>query len=149
MDDAQPQQIALDLSRQHFSVQRGPLLMIGTWLQQEGGWEPCLCFVRGFDPPEDWRPELITLAKAYLFRAPSPNPQQAVMMAASIVHAVRMTEDRKSILKVLSIIEDHLDAFLTMPFLPPAERPKGDALGEVTVTDRATGKTLTEVVVDV
>lgn len=146
--DAVNQKLALDLSVQAFQKVRGPITMIGTWLRVDDDWQPCVAFVRGFDSPADWNPFIVTLDRAFLFQTPSVNPGEAVLIAAQAVRHMRLTEDSQMIRRVISLIEDHLDDILHIPPMPQRGALVGDVVADVIVTERGTGKSVHEAVLD-
>jgi hypothetical protein len=144
---------ALDLSQRHFSREIGPVTLIGTWVATDEGVVPCLAIIRrGEEFSEHTVPCVVTLNHAFVF-AKSAHEQyphlawQAVTMGRSFAQSLRLESDRHAPQQIIELIEDHIEHLFRIPPYTPPELTSEEAVAEVTITDRNTGKRVREVMV--
>ena len=131
--------LALDLSKRAWTRERAGLTLIGTWLLNEDRrWRPCMAIVRtGEERSERTFPCIVTMDKAWIWSEEVGDAAQAAQMAFQFAQALRLDEDPRTLGRLAILIADHLGDLLSIPPRPPE---KGAVIGEVTVTDSATGK---------
>lgn len=138
---------ALDLSRQHFAYVKGDLTLIGTWVRTEEDWRPCMVLIRtGEEFSDHTIPCVVTLDKAWIWSEQVGDIVAAARTTAGFLDALRMQPSKANIIRIRSLIHDHLGDLLTMPPYVPADRI---VLAEITATDQ-NGRTIeAEVMEDV
>lgn len=130
----------LDLSRRAFDFQRGNITVIGTWVQLDfRRWRPCLVLVRtGEELREDTWPCVVTVDQAWIWSEEIGDPQRAAHQAMAFAQALRLGDTPQTVIRIASLIHDHLGDLLG---IPPYQGPDDEPVAEVTITDRATGRT--------
>jgi hypothetical protein len=136
---------SIDLSQRAFAYQRHEITGVGTWLLIDGDYHPCLALLRrGEEMSGATRPYIITLDKAWIWDERIGDGAQTARQLLNICESLRLEPDERNIFRIYGFINDHLGDLISMPPFPPNVREAGTVIGEVTVTDRATGKTLIE-----
>lgn len=142
---------ALDLTQRHFTRVLGNITLIGTWLTTEDGVEPCLVFIRSGDEGSDHIvPCVVTLGSAFLFDRASHTlfpdwGRRAALMAFGFAEALRLGATPYHAQRVCELVEDHIgDLFGIPPYRPPVLRDD-EAVAEVTIVERSSGKRVREV----
>lgn len=142
--------LALDLSNRHFAHTRGPVLVVGTWLRvpPPGDWTPCLAIIRKADEKGEFcQPCVITMDKAWIFEERTGDPHRAAQILHSFVGPLRLTDEPKTMFHLAGIVHDLLGDFLTIPPHANDNQPKTE-LGDLTITDHRTGRTMETVLTD-
>lgn len=131
---------ALDLSFTHFKKQHGDITVYGTWLFDGNGDRPCLVLMRtNEERHEAARPVVITVDNAWRWSEEHGEPEYASWQAEQAGKSLRLTDDVRTVLRIVALVNKHLGDLLS---IPPFPREKGRALGELTITDRSTGKAI-------
>ncbi len=126
--------VALDLTRRHFHRTLGDLTLIGSWvLNEDERWRPCLAIIRtGDERCEHTVPCVVTLDKAWIWSQEVGDMLQCADTVAGFLHCLRMNPTKRNIIRIASMVEDHLDDLLNIPPWEPIER---EVLAEITITD--------------
>lgn len=131
---------ALDLSLTHFKKQRGDLTVYGTWLLDGEDDRPCLVLMRTNDERHAAAtPFVITVDNAWRWSEEIGDPEYASYQAEQAGKHLRLTDDVRTVLRIVALVNKHLGDLLS---IPPFPREKGRALGELTITNRSTGKAI-------
>lgn len=121
---------ALDLSRYHFRRHKGEITIYGTWCRTRDDWTPCLVLIRTGEEARDITiPCIVTLDKAWVWDEHVGNMAAAARTTAAFIDALRMSPNKRDILRVLGIIREHLGDLLRIPPYQPAEQ---EVIAEVT-----------------
>lgn len=130
---------ALDLTRRHFTRERGGITIIGTWISIEGRWRPCLALIRtGDEYSEHTVPCVVTVDKAWIWSEEIGDPREAAQTAFKFMEALRIdTNDKRNAIRLAMLIADHLGDLL---HIPPFRPEPGAVVAEVTMTERETGR---------
>lgn len=136
---------ALDLTRRHFTVRRGDLWLIGTWIRREGRWSQCLVLVRPGDlGKEEAVPCVITIDKAWIWSEDVGDLFQAAHMTAGFLEALRMEPSDRNINRIRGLVHDHLGDLLA---IPPFRSPDRGVVADAILTDQH-GRTRNAEIVD-
>lgn len=136
--------IQLDLSLTHFKRPQGDLTVYGTWLLDGTGDRPCLVILRTNEERHpDAIPVVITIDQAWRWSdgeggLPMGDPEYASHQAQLAGQHLRLTDDVRTVLRIVALVNAHLGDLLS---IPPFPREKGNVLGELTITNRSTGET--------
>lgn len=130
--------IVLDLNRRHWTVHRGPLTFIGTWLRTPERWMPCMAFMRTSD---EGKPEaqvcIITQDRAWIWSEDVGEPGQAAQQAFAFCQQLRIeTADPLNVLRLGGWVHDLLGELLTIPPLLASDIDLSPVIAEVTITDQ-------------
>lgn len=141
---------ALDLTRWHFRQQHGDISVYGSWwLAEDSGPTPCLVLIPTFS--QSWAkatPCVVRLNDAWMWSEEIGDPRRAAHLAMQFTQALGLDVNNASnVFRVRSIIVDHLSDLLTMPPMPMAMRSI-EVIGEATITNRDSGKTIEREVVE-
>ena len=130
----------LDLTLRHFTRPKGDITLIGSWIEVDGRHRPCLVLIATADEGRETAvPCVVTLDKAWIWSEDVGDGARAAQIAFSFCEALRLTADPHNIIRVASLIHDHLGDLLA---IPPWRAPKvEEAVAEVTITERSSGKT--------
>ena len=144
---------ALNLTQRHFERTKQGIICIGTWLtdnEERGRTEPCLVLLHGSRPVAAGRtiPIVIPLREAWRYACAEDKS------VGDPIHAgLRINEwlgegllpgdayNPRSHFAVLDAINDCLRDLMAMPPKPITE---SYAIGDITITDRETGKVVHE-----
>ena len=107
----------LDIGNRHFTQAHGDITVIGTWLRNsEGNWRPCLVLIRTGDEYSDYIvPCVVSVDRAYVWSDAVGDGQRAAQMAFQFAEAMRFTPNPKIIIRIASLINDHLGELLGIP----------------------------------
>lgn len=136
--------IILDLTKRHFTVRRGPLNAIGSWVRLENRWQPCLVLVRSLEEMAAITvPCIVPLKDAHIWFEDFGNPQRAAHIAVGFVEALRLTGGPKSAMFVARTIHGLLEDLMKIPPYPYAamDRAAAPVTGELTVINHSLGQT--------
>lgn len=144
-------EIALDLNRRHFTRVRGSITVIGSWHRDPASpeWEPCLVLIRtGDEYSGQCVPCCILLSNAHKWYEGFGDPTYTAMESAGFARALRMTDDPKTYRYIAKVVNDFLEDLL---IIPPWQEKDGTVLtlGEITLTNRDTGRTTEHLLTDV
>ncbi|SFV31298.1 hypothetical protein SAMN05216456_1296 [Devosia crocina] len=141
----------LDLDQRHFTTVKGNLTLIGTWVSTDDGVAPCLCLIRtGEEFSEHTVPCVVTLQSAFLFDRSSHKhypdwARKAALMAFGFAEALRIGVTPQSAQRICELIEDNIDDLFGIPPYRVPILTDNEAMAEVTITDRNSGKRVREV----
>lgn len=142
---------ALDLTQRHFTHVKGNITVIGTWLNDGETVKTCLALIRtGEEASEHLVPCVVTMDVAFLFDRSTHKlypdwARQAALMGFEYAQAMRLTPLPYHAQRICELVEDHIDdLFAIPPYQPPTLRNE-EAVIEVTITDRDSGKRVREV----
>jgi hypothetical protein len=96
-----------------------------------------MAIVRAGDRPEQMVPCVVTMDRAWIWSEEVGDPRQAAQMTHAFVQALRMADNIKNVIALHLLIQDHLGDLLS---IPPRPTLVGEAIAEVTVTERQSGK---------
>lgn len=123
---------ALDLTRRHFTRHKGDITLIGTWVRTEDDWRPCLVLIRTGEELHDHTiPCVITVDKAWIWSEEVGDIVAAAHMTAGFLDALRITPATRNIIRLRSLVHDHLGDLLTIPPYQPVDQV---VVAEVTAT---------------
>lgn len=129
----------LDLRARAFLYVRGDITLIGSWLRKDGAIRPCLVLIRtGEEAGEYTVPCIVTIDKAWVWDEKEGNPREAAHTVAGFIQALRLTPDKHTFIRIVSLIHDHLDDLVQMPPFPPMDRQTVAFIEQV---NNKTGKT--------
>lgn len=123
----------LDLTRYAWKQQHGDLEAIGTWLLHRDGPLPCLVLKPTSAQRHDQFIPCVVLQKdAWIWSEAIGDGAEAARSAYDFACALGLSpHNSTNIIRVASIIRDHIGDLLGIPPMP-AER---EVVGEVTITD--------------
>lgn len=131
--------IQLDLSLTHFKRPQGDLTVYGTWLLDGESDRPCMVIMRTNEERHpDAIPVIITLDEAWKWSEEHGEPEYTSYQAELAGQNLRLTDDVRTVLRIVALVNAHLGDLLS---IPPFPREKGNVLAELTVTNRSTGET--------
>ncbi len=137
--------IAIDLTNPAWSQVHGDLTVYGTyWLADEDGPRPCLVLL-----PTDQRrwanlmPCVVLLDQAWIWSEEIGDPRRAAQTAFEFATCLGLDPEPTTVMRIRSLIVDHLPDLVPMPPMPADQRPTEPVLGEVTVKD-GDGKVIRE-----
>lgn len=135
--------IEVDLDRYHWKRTVGGITLIGTWLVDHQHNRPCMVLLpAGGERHPATVPCIIPIDTAYIFRLDKVigDPQAAALAHIQFAKQLRLNEhDPKTLMRLGKLIDDHLGDLLSIP--PYIAQKDGEVIGELTVTDRASGST--------
>lgn len=130
---------AIDLTRRAWTFRRRDLTAIGTWIDIGRRWRPCLVIIRTGDELNDHTvPCVVTIDRAWIWSEDIGDVFAAAHMTAQFLHALRLDPSATNINRIRGLVHDLLGDLLTIPPRPPADK---EVVAEITVTDRASGRT--------
>lgn len=147
---------ALDLSRVHFERVKRGIRVSGTWLREGNQVQPCLVLTPAnrLPVPGQCVPVVVPLNEAWRYAL---QRDAGGDMIGDPIHAgTSINEwlvkgylpgsplDKRAHLAVLDAINDNIRDLFAMPPRPPAASLHRVDIGEVTITDKSTGKTHTK-----
>ncbi|WP_276200262.1 hypothetical protein [Chelatococcus sp. XZ-Ab1] len=135
--------LALDLTKRAWSRTLHGITLVGTWLRNpEGQWRPALVLVRaGEEYADTTLPCIVPMDSAWVWYEDIGNPVVAARTAHQFAKALRLNEhDMRVLIRIASLIHDHLDDLVKMAPLPPGAEETGPAIGEMVITNRETGE---------
>lgn len=135
---------AIDLARYHERYTHGDLSVYLTWfLASDAGPKPCLVLI-----PTDsakWEfatPCIVMLEDAWVWSEAIGDPARAARSCFDFAGALGLNPSQPTdVFRIRSIVHDHLGDLLAIPPMP-ADMRETVSLGEATVTDRETGRTI-------
>lgn len=144
---------ALNLTMRHFERTKHGIVCIGTWLTRDddrGRTEPCLVLLHGSRPIAAGRtvPVVIPLSEGWRYAVAEDrsvgDPEHAGIrinewLAEGLLPG--NVHNPKDHIRVLDAINDCLRDLIHMP---PKPKTESYAIGDITITDRLTGKTMHE-----
>lgn len=132
----------IDLNLRAWAKSRGELTGVGTWLKTEEQWRPAMVLLRaGHELSRDYSPYCITMDRAWIWDAVVGDGAESARQCIRIAKCLRLDpDDVRTLFRVRSFVDDHLHDLLTIPPLPPSERP-GTVIAEVVATEMNTGRT--------
>lgn len=140
---------SIDLAVRKFARRRGEITAVGTWLHIDGKVIPCMALFRaGEETAEFTRPSIITNDRAWIWSEQIGDEAETTRQCLLIADALRLGNDEVSLRRIRTFIHDTLDDLLKIPPYPPAGAPR-NAIAEVTVTNKATGRSHEVVLNDV
>jgi hypothetical protein len=130
---------AIDLNLTLWSRTKGDITVYGTWIMTTG--RPCLVLLR-----TDWKPGaqaipcIVPLDQAWLWDENTGDPVHAAHTTVQFAHALGLNVlNPREMIRLTSIIREHLGDLLRMPPLPDTE---AEVVADAIVTNRVTGKTI-------
>lgn len=144
---------ALDLNQRHFTYVKGNITLIGSWLNDGERIQSCLVLIRtGEDYGEHVVPCVVTLDSAFLFDRSSHRlfpdwGRRAALMAFGFADALRLGATPYQAQRICELVEDHIGDLFGIPPNPPPLLREEEAVAEVTIVDRNSGKRVREVLV--
>lgn len=147
----------VDLKYEYFRLQptqMGEITIFGTWYfdMVEGSIpEPCLVLIpRGQETNPHTDPAILALSFAFIFSTDPEvaDPRAAARWCFRALTKLRLDTGNPRLLVRLGVcIQDHLEDLLKIP--PFAEkRQRGNAIGEIAVTNNATGVVHRDILTD-
>lgn len=126
---------ALDLARCHWTHQCGDITVYGTWwLADDAGPRPCLVLMP--TRQSAWAgatPYVVHIDQSWIWSEEIGLPERAARNSMEAAQCLGLSvSDPLTVMRVRSIIVDHLPELLVMPPMPPDMR-EGKAIGEVTI----------------
>ena len=119
---------ALDLTRNAWVKKHGDITVYGTWWNDEhDGWLPCMALVPTFRQ-ERITPCVVTMDLAWIWSEEEGSMAFAVETALDFAETLGLPPDQKSVIRVASLIRDHLGDMISIP-----PRPVND--NEIVVAD--------------
>ena len=116
----------LDLTRNAWSQRHGDLTVYGTWFwdDEDRTWVPCLAIVPAaiLLHHERVRPCLIPVDHAWAWSEEQGSPEHVAVSTAAFVNALGLPPTAQSVIRVLSVIRDHIEDLVKR--VPP--RPSDD-----------------------
>lgn len=145
MDDNTP---LIDLAREAKPPrQMGDITVFFTWSMHNG--RPVMVLVpnrRGSWGHEDTTPCLVPMDLAYQWDEHTGDPAHCARMTFQFANALGLNAyEPRNLIRLTSIIREHLGDLLTIPPMPESER---EAVADVILTDTETGKTQEMEIVD-
>lgn len=134
--------ISLDLSKRHWQHTHGDITVIGTWLAIEGAKRQCMVLLRSGDEKSDHaQPCIVTIDQAWVWSEQVGDPRKSARLAFGFAQAMRLNEHNpKTIIRIATIIHDHLGDLLTIP--PYTETDLAPVVADMTITNRDSGRVL-------
>lgn len=131
---------SIDLSHRHWLIVRGDITVIATWLHQGiDSHRPCIVLIRtGDERSEHCAPYVITVDNAYVWDLSPASIPLAHYQTIKIAQQLRLSEDKRTFMRIAMLVHDLLDHLL---IIPPYQPRDSEVVAEVTMTNRATGKT--------
>lgn len=142
---------AIDLDRYHARHQHGDIMVFLTWwLADDSGPKPCLVLIPTFTPLDRVTPCVVMMENAWLWSEQVGDPRQAAHTAFAFAQMLGQdTNNATNVIRIRSIIHDHIPDLITMPPMPDAMREQGEVIGEARLVDPETGRTVEQEVRDV
>lgn len=138
---------ALDLSIQHFQQRHGDLTIIGSWFGEESR-EPCLVLVKtnAILSHERITPCIVRLSNAWAWAEETGDLQQVIKLCMGFADALGLDRfNQMTIMRIASIIRDHMGDLLSMP---PAPEHDKRVVADLFYTNTETGKVIHKEVKD-
>lgn len=139
------QRIAIDLTNPAWTHVHRDLTVYGTyWLADEDGPRPCLVLL-----PTDQRkwayvaPCVVLLDQAWIWSEEIGDARRAAHTAFEFARCLGLDQEPTTVMRLRSIIVDHLPDLVPMPPMPAELRPKEAVLGDITIKDES-GKVIRE-----
>lgn len=127
----------LDLSNREWVKNHGDLTFIGTWIEIEGSHKACMVIIRtNEERHEATMPCVITADKAWVWSEDIGNPRQAAHIAVGYLDALRMERSPRNMIRIASLIHDHLGDLLS---IPPYTTRETYVAAELTITNKNDG----------
>lgn len=133
--------ISFDLARRHWTAVRGPLTFIGSWIHLDGRWRPAMFIIpTNGERDEHTHPCVVTMDSAWIWSEEVGDPREAARQTFAFCQQLRInTNNRSDVWRLTGHIIDLLQDLLTIPPYV-ADDVQGEVIGEITMTNRATGK---------
>ena len=131
--------IELDLRHRAWTQRHGNITAIGAWIGKNGEFQPCLVLIRtGDEFDEDMVPCAIPLDDCWIWEESIGDGRRSAQAAHQFAQVLRLTDNTKTLIRIASIIHDHLGELISMrPYVAPDRKP---VIAEVQVINRATGR---------
>ena len=127
----------LDLSNRVWEQNHGDLTFIGTWIEIEGSHKSCIAIIRtNEERHEATMPCVVTADKAHIWSEEVGDPRQAAWIATGYLDALRMERTPRNMIRIASLIHDHLGDLLSIPPYMPRETY---VAAELTITNKNDG----------
>ena len=147
MTDQPETQPMIDLERHLWKRTKGDITVYGTWSLHSG--RPVMVLVPTFVPRHSVEravPCLIPLDAAFLWDEHTGDPSHCAQMTFQFAQVLPISPFNPSdMIRLTSIIREHLGDLLTMAPLPESER---EVVADAILTDPNTGKTKETEIVD-
>lgn len=132
--------IELDLRHRAWSQRHGNITVIGTWIGKDGEFQPCMVLIRtGDEYSDDLVPCAIPLDDCWIWEETIGDGRRCAQAAHQFAQVMRLPVEPKTLIRIASIIHDHLgDLISTRPYVA---QEKKAVLADVQVINRATGQT--------
>lgn len=134
---------AIDLTRYHDSYQHGDLSVYLTWwLADDAGPKPCLVLIPTNTAAwEHTMPCIVMLENAWVWSEAIGDPAAAARAAFGFATSLGMKTEPTNVIRIRSIIHDHIGDLLAMPPMP-ADMRETVNLGDATIKHRDSGRTI-------
>lgn len=137
---------ALDLTKTAWTRVKGDVTVYATWILTTG--RPCLVLLptNRLSNSEHLIPCLVPLDMAYLWDEHVGDPVHCARTTVQFAQALGINEyEPRNLIRLTSIIREHLGDLLTMPPLPDEAT---DVVADAILTDPNTGKTREKEITD-
>lgn len=132
-------EVAIDLSRTAWTRPKGDLTLYGTWILTTG--RPAMVIVPSRLVPTHDRvtPCIVPIDTAYMWDEYTGDPGHCARMTYLFASSLGINpHNPMNLVRLTSLIRDHLGDLLTMPPLPHGERV---VVADAILTETSTGKT--------
>ncbi len=140
-----PERPVIDLAIRHFDHKVRMFRIIGTWLKQ-GSREPCMVIIPRYQKISEITPCIIPLSSAWKWTEEVGDHIWSAHTAVSFAMVLPINPfSEPDVNLLLDVIRGRLSDLLSMP---PAPDLGKDIAGDITMTDRNTGKVIQKDLMD-
>jgi len=133
--------VELDLRQSAWTQRHGNVTVIGTWIGKDGDFQPCMVLIRSGDEySEDLVPCAIPLEDCWIWSEDVGDGRRSAFAAREFARVLRLDDDPRTLIRIASIIHDHLGDLISMR--PYQQIEQKAVIADVSITHRDTGKTL-------
>lgn len=136
----------IDLSRYDWKRRKGDVIVYGTWSLHNG--RPVMVLIPTFTPEhsEHLIPCLVPLDMAYMWDEHTGDPAHCARMTFEFASALGLNaHEPRTMVRLTSIIREHLGDLLTMRNLPASEQ---EVVADAILTDTNTGQVREAEIID-
>lgn len=130
----------LDLTKYAWRQEHGDITVYGTWWlgDKEGPW-PCMVLVPTYRQMAlNYVPCVVTLDLAWIWSEEVGDPAYAADTAMSFAQSLGIGATPKNVIRVASIIRDHIEDMIKR--IPPRPTSHQDVVADIIIKDQQTGR---------
>lgn len=133
---------ALDLTRYHWKAEHGDVTAFGSWwLAEDSGPRPCIVLLPTYR--QSWqkaKPSVVLIDQAWVWDETIGDPERAARLAFHFAEGLGLPlNNPNTIMRIRSIIADHIGDLLMMPPMPQDMR-RTEHMGDLTISELETGR---------